>query len=106
TLRVDCDDTSLSQIEKQMHKLVNVLRITELAPGDSIERELALIKVTAPPARRSELIARGQDQRPRPPRATNAAAGARRGLPRPRRRPRPGLDRFRARGRARGNRFV
>ena len=60
TLRVDCDDTSLSQIEKQMHKLVNVLRITELTPGDSIERELALIKVTAPPARRTELMALGE----------------------------------------------
>ena len=41
TLRVDCDDTSLAQIEKQMHKLVNVLRITELTPGDSIVFELA-----------------------------------------------------------------
>src|SRR5207244_3496450 len=60
TLRVDCDDTSLAQIEKQMHKLVNVLRITELTPGDSIERELALIKVTAPHARRTELMALGE----------------------------------------------
>jgi acetolactate synthase I/III small subunit len=40
-----------------MHKLVNVLRITELTPEDSLERELALIKVTATPARRPELIA-------------------------------------------------
>ena len=60
TLRVDCDDTSLAQIEKQMHKLVNVLRITELTPGESIERELALIKVTAPPVRRTELMALGE----------------------------------------------
>ena len=57
TISVDCDDASLAQIEKQMHKLVNVLRITELPPGESIERELALIKVTAPPAKRSELLA-------------------------------------------------
>ena len=60
TLRVDCEHHSLEQIEKQMHKLVNVLRITELTPGDSIERELALIKVTAPPARRTELMALGE----------------------------------------------
>ncbi len=59
TLRVDCENTDLDQIEKQMHKLVNVLRITELAPGESIERELALIKVAAPPARRAELMALG-----------------------------------------------
>jgi acetolactate synthase I/III small subunit len=57
TLCVDCDDRSLEQIEKQMHKLVNVLRITKLAPGESIEREFALIKVSAPPARRTELMA-------------------------------------------------
>ena len=57
TLSVDCDDAALAQIEKQMHKLVNVLRITELTPGESIERELALIKVTAPPAKRGELLA-------------------------------------------------
>jgi acetolactate synthase-1/3 small subunit len=56
TLCVDCDERSLEQIQKQMHKLVNVLRITELTPGQSIEREFALIKVSAPPSRRSELI--------------------------------------------------
>ncbi len=59
TLRVDCETGELDQIEKQMHKLVNVLRITELAAGDSIERELALIKVAAPPNRRAELMALG-----------------------------------------------
>ena len=57
TLRVDCAQGSLEQIEKQMHKLVNVLRVTELEPGDSVERELALIKVAAPPDRRAELLA-------------------------------------------------
>jgi len=59
TLRVDCDLASLAQIEKQMHKLVNVLRISELAAGEAIERELALIKVAAPPSRRTELVALG-----------------------------------------------
>ena len=57
TLRVDCAQGSLEQIERQMHKLVNVLRVTELEPGDSVERELALIKVAAPPDRRAELLA-------------------------------------------------
>ena len=59
TLRVDCETHDLDQIEKQMHKLVNVLRITELRPDESLERELALIKVAAPPARRAELMALG-----------------------------------------------
>ena len=57
TMRVDCSQHSLEQIEKQIHKLVNVLRVTELAAGDAVERELLLIKVTAAPDRRAELIA-------------------------------------------------
>ena len=74
TLRVDCDEHALEQIEKQMHKLVNVLRVTELAPGESLERELALIKVAAPPERRAELIAlaRGVRRARRRPRARRA----------------------------------
>ena len=60
TLRVECDQHSLEQIEKQMHKLVNVLRVSELEPGEAVERELALMKVTATPARRGELIALSQ----------------------------------------------
>jgi len=57
TLRVDCEHTSLEQIEKQMHKLVNVLRVQELVPGESVERELALLKVAAPASKRAELMA-------------------------------------------------
>ena len=57
TLRVDCSEHSLEQIEKQMHKLVNVLRVTELRPDEAVERELALITVAAPPERRAELLA-------------------------------------------------
>jgi acetolactate synthase I/III small subunit len=57
TLRVDCAQHSLEQIEKQMHKLVNVLRVQELSPGESVERELALLKVAAPASKRTELMA-------------------------------------------------
>jgi acetolactate synthase-1/3 small subunit len=56
-MRVDCSIHSLEQIEKQIHKLVNVLRVSELAPDQALERELALINVTAPPERRAELMA-------------------------------------------------
>ena len=57
TLRVDCEQHPLEQIEKQMHKLVNVLRVSELEPGEAVERELALLKVAAPASKRGELIA-------------------------------------------------
>jgi acetolactate synthase-1/3 small subunit len=60
TLRVDCEQHSLEQIEKQMHKLVNVLRVSELEAGEAVERELALITVSAGPTRRAELIALAQ----------------------------------------------
>ena len=56
TLRVDCASTTLEQIEKQMHKLVNVLRVQELVAGESVERELALLKVAAPASKRAELM--------------------------------------------------
>lgn len=56
TLRVDCSDQSLEQIQKQMHKLVNVLRVQELPPDEALERELLLVKVAAPPGKRAELI--------------------------------------------------
>jgi acetolactate synthase-1/3 small subunit len=57
TIRVDAEEHPLEQIQKQMHKLVNVLRVAELEPDESVERELALIKVTAPPDKRAELLA-------------------------------------------------
>jgi len=56
TLRVDCEHHPLEQMEKQIHKLVNVLRVTELAPSEAVERELLLLKVSAAPDRRAELV--------------------------------------------------
>jgi acetolactate synthase-1/3 small subunit len=57
TLTVDCPVGLLEQIEKQMHKLVNVLRVSTLEVGEAVERELALLKVAVEPGRRAELIA-------------------------------------------------
>jgi acetolactate synthase-1/3 small subunit len=57
TLRVDCAQHTLEQIEKQIHKLVNTLRVAELVPGEAVERELMLIKVSATPEKRAEMIA-------------------------------------------------
>jgi len=56
TLRVDCSEHSLEQIEKQIHKLVNVLRVTELTHDNSVERELALVTVAVGPERRADLV--------------------------------------------------
>jgi acetolactate synthase I/III small subunit len=56
-LTVDCPADLLEQIEKQMHKLVNVLRVSTLDAGGAVERELALVRVSADPAARADLIA-------------------------------------------------
>jgi len=42
------DDRTLEQIEKQMNKLVNVIKVTDLAKDESICRELSLIKLHTP----------------------------------------------------------
>jgi acetolactate synthase-1/3 small subunit len=46
----------LEQVKKQLHKLVNVVKITELDPEQSIEREVMLVRVAASPGRRSEVL--------------------------------------------------
>jgi acetolactate synthase-1/3 small subunit len=60
TLRVDCSRHTLEQIEKQIHKLVNVLRVTELQPGEAVERELLVVRIAAPADRRAELVTTAQ----------------------------------------------
>ena len=50
------DDQILSQIEKQLAKLEDVLEIKVLKDGQSVYRELILVKVKADASQRSELI--------------------------------------------------
>ncbi|MRR12728.1 acetolactate synthase small subunit [bacterium] len=56
TIVVSAADTPLEQIMKQLYKLVNVIKIQDLDPEDSIHRELVLFKVNAAPERRNEVI--------------------------------------------------
>ena len=46
----------LEQVKKQLHKLVNVVKITELDPEQAIEREVMMVRVSTPPAKRSEVL--------------------------------------------------
>ena len=50
------DDQILSQIEKQLAKLEDVIEIKILTDGESVYRELILVKVKADASQRSELI--------------------------------------------------
>ncbi|MGV8082338.1 MAG: acetolactate synthase small subunit [Coriobacteriia bacterium] len=56
TIVVGAEETPIEQITKQLHKLVNVIKIQDLLPAESIDRELVLFKVNAPPERRHEII--------------------------------------------------
>jgi acetolactate synthase-1/3 small subunit len=57
TIVVDVESaTSVEQITKQLFKLINVVKINELAPEDSVERELMLATVRTEGGRRSEVI--------------------------------------------------
>ncbi|MCD7806858.1 MAG: acetolactate synthase small subunit [Lachnospiraceae bacterium] len=56
TIVASGDDEVLEQIEKQVGKLVDVRSIKELKPGESVYRELALIKVKADAIEREHLM--------------------------------------------------
>src|SRR5437764_15456905 len=54
TLTVDGAKHPIDQVTKQLHKLVNVLKIRDLEPEEAVSRELALFKVSADGASRAE----------------------------------------------------
>ena len=56
TIVVDVADSPLEQVTKQLNKLVNVLKIVELDPGDSVQRELLLVKVRAERPVRTQVL--------------------------------------------------
>ncbi|KAA1195008.1 acetolactate synthase small subunit [Photorhabdus heterorhabditis] len=65
TIQTKGDARVLEQIEKQLHKLVDVLRVSELVSGSHVEREIMLVKLQASGYGREEIkrsteIFRGQ----------------------------------------------
>ncbi len=56
TVVVDVEDKPLEQVTKQLNKLVNVIKIVELEPGQSVQRELLLLKVKADLDSRSHVL--------------------------------------------------
>jgi acetolactate synthase-1/3 small subunit len=53
---VNADSSPLEQVTKQLNKLVNVLKIVELDPQQSVQRELLLVKVRADRAQRGQVL--------------------------------------------------
>ena len=56
TLTLDGAVHPIDQVTKQLHKLINVLKIRDLEPPETLARELALFKVTADGAARGEVM--------------------------------------------------
>ncbi|GAY12280.1 acetolactate synthase small subunit [Pseudonocardia sp. N23] len=56
TIVVAVEDLPLEQVTKQLNKLVNVIKIVELDPVASVQRELLLVKVRADAAIRSQVL--------------------------------------------------
>ena len=56
TIVVDVESTPLEQITKQLFKLIEVVKISELDPRSSVERELLLVTVRATPEHRGQVV--------------------------------------------------
>ncbi len=56
TIVVEGDDRILEQVKKQLNKLIDVIKISDHAVQSSIQRELALIKLNCPAAKRGEIL--------------------------------------------------
>ncbi|WP_418791489.1 acetolactate synthase small subunit [Phosphitispora sp. TUW77] len=56
TIVVSGDDHVLEQVTKQLHKLVDVIKINDITSEQYVDRELVLIKVGADPSVRAEIM--------------------------------------------------
>ncbi len=56
TIVVDGTSTSVEQVRKQLDKVIDVVKVADITSDDKTVRELALIKVRATSATRSEII--------------------------------------------------
>ncbi|MCS5722092.1 acetolactate synthase small subunit [Herbiconiux sp. CPCC 203407] len=56
TVVVDVDELPLEQVTKQLNKLINVIKIVELDPAQSVQREHLLIKVRVDNITRSQVL--------------------------------------------------
>jgi acetolactate synthase-1/3 small subunit len=56
TLVTRGDQSIIEQINKQLNKLVNVIKVHDLTQTDFVERQMALVKVRARPAQKAEIL--------------------------------------------------
>jgi acetolactate synthase-1/3 small subunit len=56
TIVVAGDDTVVEQVTKQLNKLIEVIKVSDLTKESYVDRELVLIKVTADSSTRGEIM--------------------------------------------------
>src|SRR2546428_296842 len=56
TIVVTGDEFVIEQVTKQLHKLIDVIKVSDLTDDDHVERELMLIRVNAEPQHREEIL--------------------------------------------------
>jgi acetolactate synthase-1/3 small subunit len=56
TIVVAGDDTVVEQVTKQLNKLIEVIKVSDLTKESYVDRELVLIKVTADSSNRGEIM--------------------------------------------------
>jgi acetolactate synthase-1/3 small subunit len=56
TIVVDVESATVEQITKQLFKLIHVVKISELHPAESVERELLMATVQASPEGRGQIL--------------------------------------------------
>jgi len=56
TIVVKGDEATLEQIRKQLGKIIDVFKVQDFSGADYVERDLALLKINAPPAKRGEIL--------------------------------------------------
>src|ERR1700675_464395 len=59
TLVVRGDEFVIEQVTKQLHKLIDVIKVSDLTDDSHVERELVLIRVNAEPQHRAEILRTG-----------------------------------------------
>src|SRR5438067_7317501 len=56
TIVVSGDEFVIEQVTKQLHKLIDVIKVSDLTDDSHVERELVLIRVNAEPQHRAEIL--------------------------------------------------
>src|SRR5262249_31382131 len=56
TIVVHGDEFVIEQVMKQLHKLVDVIKVSDLTDDNHVERELVLVRVNAEPQYRAEIL--------------------------------------------------